>query len=543
MNIKRPSSREAGENSRLRVPRSFGAPQDPTLEEVSSALDEALREDSWAKAVSLIGMHWPILLEEPSHILDRALRTVPLRAFESDPRAAAVRDIRLHSSADAVDRMLGNASLPDADDLSELEGIARSDRALSLLSVSSSRMIALRVRGRMVRAMQLATLVERLGRIAIVHQPALVTSRLPAALLHVGITRGLADDLSGAVLALRDAYERAPVSRARFVERDAAGKLALFHALAGDIREARRWLPRYDSAPAVAGWYGPRVSLSADVARSLVASESLDSAAAREAVLRLEEPVNAEQNWGAAVAYARSRYALAWGDRLGAITQVRRDRERYADWLDEGSTLGPLLVQSEVDLLLATGQIRRGQQVLDRAAVHEDHPATKVARGRVALLNESPASATRHATAVLDQTVPTRIRIDALVVRIAADAQLGASVATGTQYLDDAVDESGLRLPVLALPRRARDDLRRVPQDHHRDLYPAHSTPVRLTPQQQLVLDGLQEDLSLREIAERAHLTMNTMKSHSKALYRKLNASSRDEALTRAREAGLLAHE
>jgi len=46
--------------------------------------------------------------------------------------------------------------------------------------------------------------------------------------------------------------------------------------------------------------------------------------------------------------------------------------------------------------------------------------------------------------------------------------------------------------------------------------------------------------LSFREIAKRLHVSSNTVKSQAHAVYRKLDASSRSEAVTRASEAGLL---
>ena len=43
-----------------------------------------------------------------------------------------------------------------------------------------------------------------------------------------------------------------------------------------------------------------------------------------------------------------------------------------------------------------------------------------------------------------------------------------------------------------------------------------------------------------REIAGELFISMNTLKSHLKSVYRKLDASSRSDAVARARAAGLL---
>jgi LuxR family maltose regulon positive regulatory protein len=69
----------------------------------------------------------------------------------------------------------------------------------------------------------------------------------------------------------------------------------------------------------------------------------------------------------------------------------------------------------------------------------------------------------------------------------------------------------------------------------------ARSAPVeRLTEREEAVLRLLRGDLSLREIAEELFVSANTVKTHAHAVYRKLGASSRAEAVRKARELGLL---
>jgi LuxR family maltose regulon positive regulatory protein len=45
---------------------------------------------------------------------------------------------------------------------------------------------------------------------------------------------------------------------------------------------------------------------------------------------------------------------------------------------------------------------------------------------------------------------------------------------------------------------------------------------------------------SFRGIGEQLHLSRHTVKSHAMSIYRKLDVSSRSEAIQRARELGLL---
>ena len=54
------------------------------------------------------------------------------------------------------------------------------------------------------------------------------------------------------------------------------------------------------------------------------------------------------------------------------------------------------------------------------------------------------------------------------------------------------------------------------------------------------VLRLLETNLSSREIGERLHLSPNTVKSHLRALYRKLGVGNRSDAVARADSLGLL---
>ena len=64
-----------------------------------------------------------------------------------------------------------------------------------------------------------------------------------------------------------------------------------------------------------------------------------------------------------------------------------------------------------------------------------------------------------------------------------------------------------------------------------------------LTKAELRTLEYLPSHLSFREIGERVHVSSNTVKTQAQAIYRKLGASSRAQAVERAREAGILGHD
>jgi LuxR family maltose regulon positive regulatory protein len=64
--------------------------------------------------------------------------------------------------------------------------------------------------------------------------------------------------------------------------------------------------------------------------------------------------------------------------------------------------------------------------------------------------------------------------------------------------------------------------------------------PAPLTERELAVLRLLPTGLSTREISHELHVSVNTVRSQVQAIYRKLQASTRTEAVARARELGLL---
>jgi LuxR family maltose regulon positive regulatory protein len=114
-----------------------------------------------------------------------------------------------------------------------------------------------------------------------------------------------------------------------------------------------------------------------------------------------------------------------------------------------------------------------------------------------------------------------------------------------------------LRLSDVALARtllsEAARDLRHLPEVALLDRWLAETRKqaapgsahggtqqLSLTTAELRVLQFLPSHLSIREIAERLYVSPNTVKTHARAVYRKLDASSRAEAVVRAHETGLL---
>ena len=94
---------------------------------------------------------------------------------------------------------------------------------------------------------------------------------------------------------------------------------------------------------------------------------------------------------------------------------------------------------------------------------------------------------------------------------------------------------------VLSLPDGADAQLARLAQLERRLAYRPVTAPGEpITEREREVLRLLQGTLSLRDIGRELYLSPNTIKTHTRALYRKLGASDRQDAVAKARELGIM---
>jgi DNA-binding CsgD family transcriptional regulator len=70
---------------------------------------------------------------------------------------------------------------------------------------------------------------------------------------------------------------------------------------------------------------------------------------------------------------------------------------------------------------------------------------------------------------------------------------------------------------------------------------PERVREMGITPRELEILEAIAAGLSTREIAEKLFVSENTVKTHSRRLYDKLNARRRTQAVQIAKEAGLIA--
>jgi LuxR family maltose regulon positive regulatory protein len=248
--------------------------------------------------------------------------------------------------------------------------------------------------------------------------------------------------------------------------------------------------------------------------------------------------------------------ALAEGRATVAAQTAARARSGWSApvWLDQQLTL------AESRAWAVAGDVRAAVAAAERAGPSPEAAAALAYAWAVAGDAENASRAL--APALADSTLPDRVRLQALLV----DARLGyarGDAAQGRRALASALrlaEREQLRLPLLTERSWLGPVLQRDPElagSHRRLLEPALGTgqlpapaPARdqepvliiepLTEREREVLVHVSGMLNTAEVATEMYISVNTVKTHLRNIYRKLAAAHRNEAVRRARQLELI---
>jgi LuxR family transcriptional regulator, maltose regulon positive regulatory protein len=338
----------------------------------------------------------------------------------------------------------------------------------------------------------------------------------------------------------------ADIGEAQVGRRPVLALVAALTALADAQREqAQRWLVAVrraaDHDPSAAG-------AGVDTALALlhVATASGDVATLRDHARAAMEITPDGSPWRAVCSLLR-----------GAANGLLGDTEAAARDLEDGVRRGAVVMPAVEALCLTQlalhalvdGDAREGAALADRARTRIDtrglsEPTTRglvcavsafarAQRGRVAEARADADVALRDLGAG-DAFMPwydaqARVALARAHLRLGDVTAARAFTAEAARWAARMPDAAGLRAWID--DSWARSDTFAVE---------ALASPASLTTAELRVLRFLPSHLSFREIAERLNVSANTVKTQAHAVYRKLDASSRSSAVTRARTVGLL---
>jgi LuxR family maltose regulon positive regulatory protein len=255
---------------------------------------------------------------------------------------------------------------------------------------------------------------------------------------------------------------------------------------------------------------------------------------------------------------ARARLALGDGDQAAAGAALARLRYQCAQ--AGGAALNLALASVDADVALSEGDVRRARTMVARACAEGGgtRPDVRLAGARVALADGDCPAVLSALDPYLAAAGPLYDQVCALIMAAVCERRLGQA--------DQAAAHLGLAL-ALAEPHRlyrpfldggaaARSALTvlispvsqgaafaaRILQRFDAD--PARpgrqSDAVRLTSSELAVLRFLPTHMTNQEIAESLYLSVNTVKTHLRSVYRKFGVTTRRQAISRGGRLGLL---
>jgi LuxR family maltose regulon positive regulatory protein len=521
--------------------------QDRPLE----ALAHAVSAEDWDGATAILADRWLELREADAGMaLDRVLAAFPPDAIDARPEAAIVAAVR------CLDR--GESGRADAHLLAAgrlRHRLSGSRRAVVTRDLSLVRLLRAGRDGDVDGAVRELSVVVTFG-----HQDSPRSREaLARAQLEVGRLEA-ADGREGAERRLRLAERLATSSTRPALALEAHAQRAWLYALDGELRAARL------AADAAVTRGGPLVAPAPGLlAGGLVAAEAGDLRHAAEQVRAAraalpEGMIDLGRLRRLELALVEARLAQA-GSRADAEVACDQLRDALDGWRPP-QRLSDEAHAAAAELLVALGRAEEALAVLPELPDRRSAGAIAVARVAALLAlhrSEQALGEGAQATARERLSLPAAVAAAALTA-VAAEAEGDRGMAQ--RYAERALDlaePDGVRLPLAATLHALDPVLRRLLRfgTSHRSLIgevmelsrsgsapsPADVAPLddALSDRELAVLRYLPTLLSSTEIAGELFVSVNTVKSHLKGVYRKLGVGNRREAVERARDLGLIA--
>lgn len=521
-------------------------------DDLMAAFEHAVRAQDPALAVHLWQRHGSLLTMSFPERLHAALTALPAEVVATEPGMGVTLDSHSVFAGGIGTGVDGTAAWFRAYATASFRALADGHEHLSLrdlLHFAPGLLIGLRSQGRFDDAVAFAG--EASARIAERLQGGEDPGdRLSWFHLQAALTHRIVGDEVAAIPAYRLAWEHAARTGMRLVQANAAAGLALIHAYRSDHRRARSWLERQRGIATAGHWAHHLVATPASLALALMRLDALDPAGCQAELAHLEDgsaPLDAWQ----VIAYVNAQHALHFGDPEAALAALDEAEHAHHPPRPGERSAFVILTRSRADLLLMAG---RGHEALALVDEHPENPLLLVPLARARLLAGDHAEARAVVTGALWQARRrARDRLELLLIDAVAALRMGDAegVRTSARRMLPLARSSGNPRVLSTVRRSELEHILRIAQleltADERELlanrgtvYPDAIDFVDLTERERVLLQELEAGRTRKEIAESLFVSINTVKSQLAALYEKLGASSREEAVLTSHRLGLL---
>ena len=526
-----------------------GEPTVPSRADVPAELRRIATERDWDALEALCDRYWLALPDEHGEELVIALAAVPTDVLNVRPRLLVAWVTAYHLARDPDLRPYLRNSAELGTRLADAFDPATETSPATLTIVGTAVMISLRVRGELADAERLGQrLTDRLARLGPL--PGRDPAPRPGWLaVQRGLTRSLMGDYAGAAEHYRRSHEQArgePI--AHFAGSNAAANLAMLFAHLGHRDAAAGWLRAMRAYPEEHERIASVLRVGGAIATGWLALDRYDRGALGAALAATDNGRSPLEVWPFATALAvTSRLHLS--DPVAALADLDVIQLSHPTVHTRQGAGRQVLDRARADLLIATGEANRAQRLVTEAGT----PWLTVPAARLRLLCGDHRAA--RALASPDHGEPFGSRRDTLqllLIKALAALRMGdredatryAGAAMGLREPDEVLSLTTLspadRVELAGLVPIPLSDVAAERLAVARTVFPQRVRLVDLTARERAVLTELATGDTAAQIASSLVVSVNTVRTQIQSIYRKLEVTSRDDALMNARELGLI---
>jgi LuxR family maltose regulon positive regulatory protein len=528
----------------------------------AAALRHAAAGGAWELAAELTTTRWfRMMINGEMGTLRPILETMPRRFVEASPELALAFGAALLARGDhaGAEPYLRRAEEGEAVVAPERQAPFAASRAAMVLYAG-------RLRGDPKAALRAAR--ELSDEATVLDSGALSSDVRSFVLGQLGIVELWTGDLDAATAHLERAHANALDAGNDWTALAATAHLAVARAFRGELQRALRDADHAVRLAVRRGWGRSELAGAAYCVQAAVAIQRGQRDEAQDLVTRASEALHETRERPLRAVHALNRAMLLSdaGQPEDALNLLQAARDEVGDW----PLLSPLedqLLAQEALLRAAVGDRQVGRALLEGA---EREGATSIpvanALAKLRLVEGDPSAARALLAPHLGAgdapaETPVSARAEAwLLDALALDALTETDgAATSLERSLDLAEPAGLSRLIVEHGNRVRPLLHRHVRcgTSHPAIVSAALETIEqrgsdgsravavllaepLSGREQAILRYLPTMMSNHEIAGELFVSVNTVKTHLKAIYRKLDASGRREAVQRGRELGLM---
>lgn len=510
-------------------------------EGILEAMDSAVRLRRWASLQNLLENHWTdVFIKDPMTLRTIAAAMPRFHSELVEYMGLALRFLNM-ADKDGLELQLPAFAANYASDRlaqrlhSDTERLYRKPNARAV-TLGMLEMFHLRLNGLYKEAGDAALRLRQVKFCGNGDEP-INSSLLAFALRQAGISLQLAGNDITARQAYEAAYQEAKNSGIDILMADIAGRLSLLNALVGNTEAAQHWLADHKNTMERVSWGRKTIAHAAVMAEAYLAVMQFDFATAHELLATMPLALDNNEFWAVnAYLVAMQRIQTGVPESARSLIETLRAERQFS----AASPMSSRLIDEALFFATAFDP---------RLAGDEAHHTNGILHAFQLLLRGQPDAALGELYKQLSTRGPGRWSDLAIYCELAARNPGMPGIETMqrvNQVFKNSRNIAEVSLlmrvpgwshigPLLELTLEERTRLSTVSATFQAL---SGSRPT-LTPREREILSQLRAGLSRRQIADAGYRSENTVKAQLRGLYRKLEATTLEQALERARELGL----